>query len=353
MSDPIRVLVVDDSSVNRHLITEALDRASDVRVVGHAGNGEQALRMVAELEPDAITLDVEMPKMDGFTFLRILMSSRPTAVVVLSNYSATENVLRALELGATDFMAKPEELLTGDAWGRELISKLQVTRHWRRPPRLELPTMNVPSERKRPDQTVPRYVVGLAASTGGPGALLSVLSRLPSNYPGALMIAQHMAPGFTKSFAERLNRTTPLCVREAVDGEPVFAGHAYVCPGGMCMELRREASGSLRVAVSPPRENDRYVPSGTRLLTSIGLTMGPRALGVVLTGMADDGAEGARVIRQHLGVVISESEDTAVVFGMPAAVQRAGYATHVAPLNDIPQLLVNFRRTPTDPRSFG
>jgi two-component system chemotaxis response regulator CheB len=350
MTAPLRVLVVDDSPVNRHLITEALDRHQDVRVVGHAGNGEQALRMVAELQPDAITLDVEMPKMDGFTFLRILMSSRPTAVIVLSSYSAKENILKALELGATDFMAKPEDLLSERRWGGELVEKLLVTREWRRPPRLELPTPVPHGEHKRPDQTVPRFVAGLAASTGGPGALLTVLSKLPSTFPGSVLIAQHMAPGFTRSFAERLNRTTPLCVREAVDGEPVFAGHAYVCPGGMCMELRREAQGSLRIAVETPGPGDRYVPSGTRLFKSLAQVLGPRALGVVLTGMADDGVEGARAIRENLGEVIIESEETAVVFGMPGAVQRAGLASHVAPLGDIPDLMRQFRRLSTDPR---
>ena len=354
MSEPVRVLVVDDSSVNRHLITETVDRADDLRVVGHAGNGEQALRMVAELEPDAITLDVEMPRMDGFTFLRILMSSRPTAVVVLSSYSARENIIRALELGAVDFMAKPEQLLLGQTdWGDDLVKKLQLTRLWRRPVRLELPTASPHAARKRPDQSTPRYVVGIAASTGGPGALLSVLSQIPSNYPGAIVIAQHMAQGFTKSFADRLNRTTPLCVREAVDGEPLFAGHAYICPGGMCMEVRRDPTGTLKLSVLPPTDADRYVPSATRLFRSLGRTLGPRALGVVLTGMADDGVEGCRAIRENLGVVICESEETAVVFGMPAAVQRANLASHVAPLGEIPLLMKTFRRTPTDPLLVG
>jgi two-component system chemotaxis response regulator CheB len=325
----LRVLVVDDSPVNRHLITEALDRHQDVRVVGHASNGEQALRMVAELAPDAITLDV----------------------VVLSSYSAQENILKALELGATDFMAKPGDLLTEGSWGDALVEKLLVTREWRRPPRLEFPSAAQHSEKKRPDQTVPRFVAGLAASTGGPGALLTVLSQLPSTIPGALMIAQHMAPGFTRSFAERLNRTTPLCVREAVDGEPVFAGHAYVCPGGMCMELRREPQGSLRISVLPPGPGDRYVPSGTRLFKSLARVVGPRALGVVLTGMADDGVDGARAIRENLGEIIVESEETAVVFGMPGAVLRAGLASHVVPLGDVAAQIRQFRRLPSDPRS--
>lgn len=354
MSPPVRVLVVDDSSVNRHLITETVDRAEDLRVVGHAGNGEQALRMVAELQPDAITLDVEMPKMDGFTFLRILMSSRPTAVIVLSSYAARENIIRALELGALDFMAKPENLLMGQpSWGEDLVRKLQQTRLWRRPPRLEIPAVAPHAERKRPDQSVPRFVVGIAASTGGPGALLSVLSQIPSNYSGAIVVAQHMAQGFTKSFAERLNRTTPLCVREAVDGEPLFAGHVYVCPGGNCMEVRRDASGTLKLNVVPPHDTDRYVPSATRLFRSLARTLGTRALGVVLTGMADDGVEGCRAIRENLGVVIAESEETAVVFGMPAAVQRANLATHVAPLGEIPFLMKSFRKTPAEPHSIG
>lgn len=338
--NPLRVLVVDDSPVNRHLITEALTASGRATVVGHAANGEQALRMLAELSPEVITLDVEMPKMDGFTFLRILMSTRPVPVVVLSSYAHPDNVFRALELGAVDFVAKPDDLISmQSSWRRELVDKILMTPHAAaRPRRLESPPKAFPAEKKA-GALAPRFVVAVASSTGGPGALLSILSRLPPGYQGAIVIAQHMAPLFTKSFAERLHRTTPLSVHEAQDEDPVYGGHAYVCPGGACMELRRDPTG-LRISVKPPTKDDRYVPNGTRLLTSAALAMGSRSLGLVLTGMADDGVEGARAIRRMGGFVIAESEETAIVYGMPGAVVRAGLANKVLPLAAIPDELV-------------
>ncbi len=344
----LRVLVVDDSPVNRHLITEALASSGKINVVGHASNGEQALRMMTELAPEAITLDVEMPKMDGFTFLRIMMTARPVPVVVLSSYSHPDNIFRALELGAMDFVAKPDDLLsTQSHWRAELVEKLLMAPHAAaRPRRADSPPRAWPAERKQP-QVAPRFVVGIASSTGGPGALLSILSRVPQSFSGAVLVAQHMAPAFTKSFAERLHRTTPLTVAEAQDGDAVYAAHAYVCPGGACMELRREGNG-LRLRVGPPNKSDRYVPSGSRLLASVGQIMFSRAIGLVLTGMADDGVEGARAIRAAGGMVIAESEETAVVNGMPGAVVRAGLASKVLPLHAIADELSVPRNTIPD-----
>lgn len=340
----MRVLVVDDSPFNRHVISDVLSARPEIRVVGHASNGEQALRMVAELEPDAITLDVEMPKMDGFTFLRILASTRPTPVLVVSSHSASDTVFRALELGAYDFVAKPEDLLRGrDRWADELCAKLLASSQARRARRVDPAPSSFPADRK-PGNVAPRFVVAIASSTGGPSALLHVLSRLPPSFPGSILIALHMAPQFTKSFAERLHRTTPMFVCEAVDGEPIYAGHAYVCPGGSCMVMRRDSNGS-RIQLVPPGAEDRYVPSGNRLLASVGEAMGSRAIGVVLTGMADDGLEGARALRNAGGLVIAESEETTVVNGMPGAVVRAGLAHKVLPLPAIPDELIVGRRS--------
>ncbi|NUP06996.1 MAG: chemotaxis-specific protein-glutamate methyltransferase CheB [Polyangiaceae bacterium] len=339
MSEPrrsLRVLVVDDSNVNRHVITEALTGSGKMTVVGHASNGEQALRMVAELEPDAVTLDVQMPKMDGFTFLRILMATRPIPVVVLSSFAHSEIVFRALELGAVDFVAKPDDLLGSNkvGWRVELVEKmLSILRQEAQPRRFEVPAEGANADRK-PSPVPPKFVAAIASSTGGPGALLHVMSRLPPTFGGAIVIAQHMAPGFTRTFAERLNRTTPLAVREAQDGEPVYAGHAYVCPGGSCIILKRE-NGVTRVGVVAPTENDRYVPSGNRLLTTAAAVFGSRSLGIVLTGMADDGVAGARAIRTVGGTVIAESQESAVVYGMPGAVVAANLASKILPLSEI------------------
>lgn len=340
----LRVLVVDDSPVNRHVITEALVSSGKMIVVGHASNGEQALRMVAELEPDAVTLDVQMPKMDGFTFLRILMASRPIPVVVLSSFAHSETVFRALELGAVDFVAKPDDLLSTNksAWRKELVDKfLAIQRQEAQPRKLDAPPRSFPLERK-PPRTPPRFVATVASSTGGPSALLHVMSRLPPTFGGAIVIAQHMAPNFTRTFAERLNRTTPLAVKEAHDGELVHAGHAYICPGGSCVILKREY-GLTKLGVVAPDEHDRYIPSGNRLFTTAAAVLGPRAFGVVLTGMADDGVHGARAIRAAGGVVIAESQETAVVYGMPGAVVAANLASKVLSLSAIAEELATKR----------
>jgi two-component system chemotaxis response regulator CheB len=336
----LRVLVIDDSLVNRHVITDALVESGRIVVVGHAANGEQALRMVAELEPEAVTLDVQMPKMDGFTFLRILMATRPLPVVVLSSSAHSDVVFRALELGAVDFVAKSSDLLDAskDGWRRDLVAKLLSSQL----PEFRLrrnasPPGPLPALRK-PPPAPPRFVVVVAASTGGPGALLHVLSRLPPSFPGAIVIAQHMAPNFTRTFAERLNRTTPLAVSELQDGDLLYAGHAYLCPGGLCAELRKDATG-VRVSTVQPAPDERYVPSANRLFASAAEALGSRAVGVVLTGMADDGLLGARAIRAVGGTVYAESEESAVVYGMPAAVAAAGLASKVLELTKLAEEL--------------
>jgi two-component system chemotaxis response regulator CheB len=322
---PIRVLIVDDSRVGRHVIADALAASKEIVVVGHASNGEQALRMVAELSPDAITLDLEMPKMGGFTFLRLLMSRRPTPVVVLSSQSHRENVFKALELGALDFIPKPEDVLSaGDALRAELVEKVLLTRHAHASLRRAI-TPFAPSGAVNtgPISGPPRFVVAVASSTGGPAALLHIFSRLPATFPSAVLIAQHMAQSFTRTFAERLDRSTPLSVREAMDGDLVTAGRGYVCPGGSCMSVRKE-NGVLRLTVSAPGPEDRYVPNANKLLASAAACAGNKAVGVILTGMADDGTLGAGAIRAAGGRVFAESQETAVVFGMPNAAAKAG-----------------------------
>jgi two-component system chemotaxis response regulator CheB len=360
MSDPartvtkaLRVLVVDDSPVNRQVITEAVSASANLLVVGHASNGEQALRMVAELEPDAVSLDIEMPRMDGFTFLRILMATRPVPVIVLSSSSKADVVFRALEAGAVDFVAKPDDVLSQGAitWKNELVDKLDMIRKTPIvPKRVDAPTLTADGERTRTLQAA-KMVVAVASSTGGPSALVHVLSRMPPDFGGAIVIAQHMAAGFTRTFAERLNRTTVLTVREAQESEPVFAGHVYVCPGGQCTLLRREA-GHVRIRLVPPLPGERYIPSGNRLFASAAEAYGPRTVGLVLTGMANDGVEGARAIRAAHGVVIAESQESAVVYGMPGAVVEASLANAVLPLRAIADELAGAPRTSGEWNNF-
>lgn len=339
---PLRVLIVDDSVFNRRSITEILSTSPDVEVVGKAADGEEALRLVSMLRPDVITLDLEMPRMDGFTLLRILMTKMPTPVIVVSSYSQKENVFKALELGALDFVAKPDRYADPDlaAIRDELLRKVTLARAVRLAP---------PAARRIPDfapQTVmpdvrppitiaPRQVVAIASSTGGPSALMDIFSRLPDNSKFAVVIAQHMPDKFTRTFAERLDRRSLLRVAEAQDMDPLGEGMAYVCPGRQCMELEMPQKGPLRMRVKPPDERDRYVPSADRLLTSVAHAVGKRAIGVILTGMGDDGVQGARAILDAGGIVIAESELTAVVYGMPGSAVRAGATTMTLPLQEI------------------
>lgn len=338
---PLRVLVVDDSAINRRNIGEILAASPLIQVVGKAADGEEALRLVGSLRPDAITLDLEMPKMDGFTFLRILMSSRPTPVVVVSSYSQKENVFKALELGALDFVPKPDRYETDPEQIRDqLISKVLLARSMQNSAltaaRSAMETMSTVVRRPRTaaGRRPPRRLVAIASSTGGPSALMDVLSRIPGTTTAGFVIAQHMPDKFTRTFSERLNKRSSLEVSEARELDEVGRATAFVCPGRRCMELITHGNG-YRLTVSRPGERDRYVPSADRLLTSVALAAGKSAVGVILTGMGDDGVAGARKILEAGGIVLAESEATAVVYGMPGAAARAGVVTHVLPLPEI------------------
>jgi two-component system, chemotaxis family, protein-glutamate methylesterase/glutaminase len=354
--DRLRVLVVDDSAHSRRSIADILEGTEEIDVVGKAADGEEALRLAMSLKPDAITLDLEMPRMDGFTFLRILMVKQPTPVIVVSSYANKENVFKALDFGAIDFVAKPErQFLAEGAIRRELVQKVLLVRHLKAlaPPisfgnRIPTPSPLPPaSSRMTPPPpprqiTVPlRHVVAIASSTGGPSALIELLSRLPERFPAAILIAQHMPDKFTKTFAERLDKRGPLRVFEAEDGAPVLSRHAYICPGKMCMDLMvvpgsgTGITGELRLHVTTPSPADRYVPSGDRLFNSVAAVAGTRAVGVILTGMGDDGMHGARAIRAVHGKVIAESEETAVVYGMPGSAVKAGVVDEILPLQMI------------------
>jgi two-component system chemotaxis response regulator CheB len=315
-----------------------------VTVIGAAQDGDEALRSAATLAPDLITLDLEMPRMDGFTFLRILMTKMPTPVIVVSSYSQKENVFKALELGALDFVAKPERFSDPDLGGirEQLVAKVLLARSVRlgAPPPRRADLAPPPLELRPQKQLVPpKNVVAVASSTGGPSALMEIFTRFPANYRNAIVIAQHMPDKFTRTFAERLSRRGALRVSEAQDQDVVSEGVGFVCPGRHCMELEVSARGTMKLKVTPPGERDRYVPSADRLLTSVAMGLGRRAVGVILTGMGDDGVEGARRIIEMGGIVIAESEESAVVYGMPGAAVRAGAASQSLPLGEIAEML--------------
>jgi two-component system chemotaxis response regulator CheB len=313
------------------------------------------------LRPDAITLDLEMPRMDGFTFLRILMSKQPTPVIVISSYSQKENVFKALELGAIDFVAKPDRQFQPEPAIRlEIVQKVKLIR-FLKPAIIAAPARAAakastdagkgtgsdrPSRTSQTDlmtgqrREVVRHVIAIASSTGGPTALLDLFARLPERFPGSLLIAQHMPDKFTRTFAERLDKKGNVRVTEAVDGELLLARRAYVCPGGMCLEAHPgAATGEIRLRVGQPTQADRYIPSADRLFRTVAAAAGTRSVGIVLTGMGDDGAVGAKAIRAAGGTVVAESEETAVVYGMPAAAVRSGAVNESLSLPEISEFL--------------
>jgi two-component system chemotaxis response regulator CheB len=333
----IRVLVIDDSAFSRQTITRMLETSPLVEVVGVARDGEDALRKTLELKPDLITLDLEMPRMDGFTFLRIVMAKRPTPIIVISGRAGEDDVFKALDLGAVDFIAKPTLLATLELQTIEegLIRKVHAIRELRiekvseriqsRPPILARPI-----DRRR--TIAPVVVIG--SSTGGPPALVNIFGAFTEPPPCTFLVAQHMPSGFTRGFAERLDRLTPLRVHEAEDGEELEPGTALIAPGGCHLEL--EMRGSRVVTrLDPEPDSARYVPSVDRLFESAAKQFGERLLAIVLTGMGDDGRKGACQVKEAGGRVIAESEETAVIYGMPKQVVNAGAADQILPLQEI------------------
>lgn len=369
MTTPIRLMVVDDSAYNRRTIQEVFQNHPEVEIVGKAADGEEALRMATMLKPDVITLDLEMPRMDGFTFLRILMAKQATPVIVVSSYAQKENVFKALELGALDFVAKPTAQIAPDASDlrQQILEKVLVVRQLRanafapgagpasgpisrKPPSMSgfpdrpssgaLPPESAAALRASMPYVVPKHVVAIASSTGGPSALLEIFGKIPRNTTAGFVVAQHMPDKFTRTFAERLDRKGSVRTSEAQDGDRVGKNTGFVCPGRQCMELQ-QSGAELSLVVGAPKPDDKYVPSADRLLRSVAATVGARAVGVILTGMGDDGVEGARAIRDAGGIVIAESQETAVVYGMPGAAVRAGLPQKVLPLGQIAEYLAS------------
>lgn len=334
----IRVLVIDDSAFSRQTITRMLETSPLIEVVGVARDGEEALRKTLELKPDLITLDLEMPLMDGFTFLRIVMAKRPTPIVIISGRAGEDDVFKALDLGAVDFIAKPTVSATPELRMIEegLIRKVHAIRELRIEKvsdRIQSRPLVLTKPIDRSHAIAPVVVIG--SSTGGPSALVQIFGAFREAPPCTFLVAQHMPRGFTRSFAERLDRLTPLRVREAVNGEELEAGTVLIAPGGCHLEL--ETRGSRVVTrLDSDVESAEYVPSIDRLFASAAKQYGQNLLAIVLTGMGHDGRNGACQVKEAGGRVIAESEETAVIYGMPRQVVNAGAADRVLPLEAMP-----------------
>ena len=337
--EPVKVLVVDDSAHNRRLLTDLLESSPDVKVVGTACDGNEGLRQVLALHPDVVTLDLEMPRLGGYSFLRLLKSSAPTPVIVISSYAHKTDVFKALELGAFDFIAKPAKPTPDvlEKLRKELHEKVQAAR-------LIRPAEVKPVARKPKVMPLePSFVVGIGASTGGPPAVQRLLESLAPEPSMSLLVCQHMPKQFTRAFAERLDRLGPFTVREAQEGDLLAPGHVFIAPGGRQLVVYRQ-NGQYVLGTPPPTMQDKHAPSVDRLFMSLAEVFGSRTIGVVLTGMGSDGAAGAKVIRKAGGEVWAESEETAVIYGMPQEAVATGAVSRILPLGEIGPALVELAR---------
>lgn len=346
-----RVLVIDDSAYSRRTIIRLLEEIPGVEVAGYAMNGEEGLRKAMDLSPDLITLDLEMPGMDGFTLLRIIMTACPAPVIVVSSHSEDERVFKALELGAVDFVAKPRQALSEQLL--EIRDELQEKvgallnlnlQGLKRRTKQVAPEENLPVRRavKLPRGGSQRYeAVAIGSSTGGPPALQKILSQLPTVLPFAVLISQHMPSGFTRTFAERLNRMLPFEVKEAADGDTVRANTVFVAPGGMNM-IAVQVRDQVVLRLKVPSKDEKYVPSVNVMLSSVARVYGSRALAVILTGMGNDGSQGVRTIKEAGGGVLAEAEESSVVFGMPREAIATGVVDKVVHLDQMAAKIMEF-----------
>ena len=346
MSKCVRVVVVDDSAYSRRSITKMLDGFAGIQVVGYAANGEEGIRRVIDLKPDLVTLDIAMPKMDGFSLLRILTNRFSIPVVVVSALGCADNVFKALELGAFDFISKPSnrasERLLGirDALRSKVLLAADLKQGGKRKPEqfVERDAQRYTSSRpeSQPGDGLPHPfdIVAIGASTGGPPALQSIFSAFDRQLPFAVVVSQHMPAGFTRAFAERLNRSSAFTVKEAEEGDVVLAGRILIAPGGMNLVVENH-DGEIIVRVVPPSPDDRYTPSVDVMFASCAGVYGKRMLAVVLTGMGNDGSKGLRSVKEQGGFIVAESDETAVVYGMPREAVATGLVDRVLPLQHV------------------
>ena len=373
----VSVLVVDDSGFFRKRLTEILSSTGEIQVVGAASNGREALQLVEKHRPDVITMDYEMPVMDGITAVRQIMASRPTPVLMFSSltYEGARVTLDALEAGAVDFLPKNfEEIARSSSKLQEILRQriLEVARSRpgsgsapsqtgaakgrqgaaaqpakpqgsaRTESRPEQPTEARPSRttgaspssggRKTPARHYD--IVGIGTSTGGPIALQKVLVELPARFPAPIVLVQHMPASFTPAFAERLNKMCRITVKQAEDGDALEPGVAYLAPGGQQMLVEKKGGGA-RVRIIPDDGRLNYRPCVDVTFGSLARNFPGRTLGLILTGMGADGKEGCRMMKQSGSVIWSQDEKTSVIYGMPMAVAKAGLTDGVLPLDKI------------------
>jgi two-component system chemotaxis response regulator CheB len=340
MKKPVRVLVVDDSALMRKLIPQMIEREGSIHVVGTAMDGSFALEKIPELKPDVVTLDLDMPRMDGMETLRKIMRKHPLPTIVVSAHSTegASTTFKALGLGAVDFVTKPHDPTTHmDQIADELVAKIRAAA------KSQLVHLPEPQLKKKPKTPVkrgvaPTKVIAIGVSTGGPQALQYLLSQLPAEFSGSILIVQHMPEGFTEMFAKRLDETCAIEVKEAKSGDLLLPGRVLVSPGNKHMKVKHMPLGDVVVLTEGEKVNG-HRPSADVLLKSVAAEFGDRAIGVLMTGMGEDGAEGMGVVKNAGGLTIAQAEDSCVVFGMPRVAIEKGFAMRVVTLDALANTL--------------
>jgi two-component system chemotaxis response regulator CheB len=345
----VRVLIVDDSAFMRTALSRMISLDADLQVVGTAASGREALQRIAALDPDVITLDVEMPGLDGLETLRRIMAQFPRPVIMVSSVTErdAELTFNALAAGAFDYVPKQLSATSLDILHirGQLIAKIRAAAESRRshehvllkkPSRAELP--------KRSDSPPCTAIVALGVSTGGPKALQEILPILPGDLPVPILVVQHMPAGFIASFAERLNRLCTISVCQASQGQLVHPGVVYLAPAGSHMTVDRSIPSRTVICLSAKPENQLHVPSADVLMESVATEFRSQAMGIVLTGMGSDGAQGMRAIRREGGFTVGQDESTSAVYGMPRACAEMGVLDKVVPLSQIPHEILQATR---------
>lgn len=348
-NQPIQVMVVDDSAYMRLTITRYLNDAPGIRVVGTARDGQEALELLERLAPDVITLDVEMPRLDGLSTLRKIMAVNPRPVIMLSSLTTegASETIQALTMGAVDFVSKPNNKANVSAVMEEVANKIRRAVQAKvRPIIVPLPNAETQKAGRSNKPTRPMLrqdrIVVIGSSTGGPRALNVVIPELPASLGAAVLVVQHMPAGFTHSLAERLDSISALKVREAEPGDRPEIGKVLMAPGGFHMTLND--LGEVTLNQNPPVHGVR--PAIDVTLASVVKYYGPAVIGVILTGMGNDGTNGCSLIHNIGGRVIAEAESTCIVYGMPRSVVEANLADEIAPLSEIAQQVVQASRMP-------
>ena len=341
MKKPVKVLVVDDSALMRKLIPKILEQDASIEVVGTAIDGHFALKKIEDLSPDVVTLDLEMPGLNGIDTLKAITRHGRLPVIVVSSHSTAgaSITLKALALGAFDFVAKPKDVFAHmPEIATELIKKIRAAAQSG-----GVQTQFLPGEpqgvlplKMRP--IAPTHIIAIGVSTGGPNALHYLFSQLPVEFSGSILVVQHMPDGFTELFAKRLDATCPIRVKEAQSGDLLVAGRALICPGNRHMKVKKLPLGNVAV-LSEEAPVNGHRPSVDVLFHSIAKEFGPQAMAVLMTGMGEDGAVGLGQIRAAGGYTVAQSQETCVVFGMPKAAIERGYAMRIADLQDLPHIL--------------